>query len=98
MALTESEVDISASLDERAGFFTHYILNVSWCPTTCMYLRVPYLISAPIDYLPNSSLPYTVGTEQVLHYVVTRNPGRGGCGKEVTVTADAVSYMPVQWT
>ena len=38
VALTESEVDIDASLDERAGFFTHYVLNVSWCPTTCTYL------------------------------------------------------------
>ena len=37
VALTQSEIDISESLDERAGFFTHYVLNVSWCPTTCMY-------------------------------------------------------------
>ena len=37
--LIQSEVDISASLDERAGFFTHYVLNVSWCPSTCTLME-----------------------------------------------------------
>ena len=36
--LSDSEVDVSVTLDERAGFFTHSVLNVSWCPSNCMCL------------------------------------------------------------
>ena len=34
--LSDSEVDVSVTPDERAGFFTHYVLKVSWCPSNCM--------------------------------------------------------------
>ena len=93
VALTQSEVDISASLDERAGFFTHYVLNVSWCPTTCMYIHTCTwsFSSEPIACVSNSSFLYPIGTEKVLHYVVTRNPGGEDCGRTVSVTADVVS-------
>ena len=36
--LSDSEVDVSDTPDERAGFFTHSVLNVSWCPSNCMSL------------------------------------------------------------
>ena len=91
MALTQSEVDISALLDERAGFFTHYVLNVSWCPTTCTYIHTWSFSSEPIACVSNSSFLYSIGTEQVSHYVITRNPGDRDCGRTVSVTADVVS-------
>ena len=95
MALTQSEVDIDDSLDERAGFFTHYVLNVSWCPTTCTYRG---FLAAIFDFIPQLFLlPCTLGTEQVARYVVTRsttNTGEGKyCGETVTVVVDAVSCM-----
>ena len=34
--LSDSEVDVRFTPDERAGFFTHSVLNVSWCPSNCM--------------------------------------------------------------
>ena len=93
MALTQSEVDISASLDERAGFFTHYVLNVSWCPTTCTYIHTRSFSTVPLYTLyAQLFFPiFHIGTEQVSRYVVTRNPGGGDCGRTVSVTADAVS-------
>ena len=33
--LKESDLDITRALDERVGFFSHYVLNVSWPPTNC---------------------------------------------------------------
>ena len=36
--LSDSEVDVRFTPDERAEFFTHYLLNVSWCPSNCMCL------------------------------------------------------------
>ena len=100
MALTQSEVDIDESLDERAGFFTHYVLNVSWCPTTCTYIHTRSFSTVPIYTLyTHFSFLYSIGTEKVLHYVVTRNPGGGDCGRTVSVTAEVVSCtgtaMPV---
>ena len=91
-ALTQTEVDISASLDERAGFFTHYVLNVSWCPTTCTY-RVYWQLHCIFDFIPLC----TPGTEQVARYVVTRSTTNTGddkyCGETVTAMVDAVSCM-----
>ena len=35
LALTEDQVTLAYDRDERAGFFTHYVLNVSWCLSSC---------------------------------------------------------------
>ena len=95
MPLTESEVDIDESLDERAGFFTHYVLNVSWCPTSCMCIYNVMLLQQ-LCY-PHLFPLYTVGSELVSHYVVTRgpsgNPNDGFCGRKITVIVDAVSCI-----
>ena len=33
--LTVAQVQIESRRDERAGFFVHPVLDVSWCPTPC---------------------------------------------------------------
>ena len=45
--LSDSEVDVRFTPDERTGFFTHSVLNVSWCPSNCMCLfDEQYFLSA----------------------------------------------------
>lgn len=38
VALTEEQVALTSCRDERAGFFTHYVLNVLWCLSLCELL------------------------------------------------------------
>ena len=83
--LEESDIDISHALDERAGFFSHYVLNVSWCPTsckwnTCAFFKILYVLCAP-------------GIEVVSHYIVTRTSVAGRCGDNVNETVERVSLL-----
>ena len=86
--LENSEVDITYVPDERAGFFTHVVWNVTWNLTSCTCL-----CTHDLGCLRWHSL--LSGQEKVTGFTVTVDPRECNCGETLQQTVDSVGGVHI---